>query len=460
MPNLFARAFGRVRRWLRPKAIGSPGEWTSVSTLESGRSRRQPSGLELLDELKNTVFTCASINAAACAAFPPRLYVATHDGQPAPRCSTRALPRLAEKQLRARTSLPARHKQAVELAEVLEHPLLKLLRQVNPVHNAFDLWELTTFHQETVGSAYWLLDFDALGLPQAIWPLPPQCVTPRRRPESKELVDYYEYRQGATVTRYSPERIIHFRYPDPREPFTTGLSPLRACWEQAALVSDYLGFKQATWRNSAMPGVIITPDAIVGEEERDRLEARWNQKFTLGGSGKALVTEQGMKINVLTHNMGDLAALAEYGQTKEDIANAFHIPLAFLTSETNLANLQAAEHQHMAKAIAPRLQRRDEKLNEQLIPLYDPSGRLFLASDNPIPFDHELGYRQQEIDMKYGLLTINEVRQDRGLPSVAWGDQPWLPVAWAPTDFPHRTAYAPGTGRAKEPREEEIVGSE
>jgi len=33
----------------------------------------------------------------------------------------------------------------------------------------------------------------------------------------------------------------------------------------------------------------------------------------------------------------------------------------------------------MAKAITPRLQRRDEKLNEQLIPLYDPSRRLFVA---------------------------------------------------------------------------------
>src|SRR5262249_33467976 len=51
--------------------------------------------------------------------------------------------------------------------------------------------------------------------------------------------------------------------------------------------------------------------------------------------------------------------------------NAFHVPLSFLTSETNLANLQAAEHQHLAKAIAPRLQRRDQKLNEQLVPFYD-----------------------------------------------------------------------------------------
>ena len=127
------------------------------------------------------------------------------------------------------------------------------------------------------------------------------------------------------------------------------------------------------------------------------------------------------------------------------------MPLSFLTSETNLANLQAAEHQHMAKAIFPRLQRRDEKINEQLLPLYDPSGRLFVASEDPVPFNQEIAWRQQEIDLKYGILTINEVRQDRGLPSVPWGDTPWLPIHWLPSDFPDRAAYAPDSGRAKEP---------
>ena len=251
----------------------------------------------------------------------------------------------------------------------------------------------------------------------------------------------------------APREVIHFRYPDPREPYVSGLSPLRACWDQATLVSDYLGFKQATWRNSALPGVIVSPNEATGEDERDRLEKQWNQKFARGGAGKVLIAETGMNVSVLASNMGDLATLAEYGQTKEDIANAFHVPLSFLTSKTNLANLQAAEHQHLAKAIAPRLQRRDEKLNEQLVPLYDSSGRLFLASDDPVPFDHELGYRQQELDMKYGLLTINEVRRDRGLPPVAWGDQPWLPVAWAPTDF-RTTLLMPQAREAKEPREE------
>jgi len=46
--------------------------------------------------------------------------------------------------------------------------------------------------------------------------------------------------------------------------------------------------------------------------------------------------------------------------------------------------LRAAERQHLAKAIRPRLRRRDEKLNEQLLPRFDPTSRLFLATPDPL----------------------------------------------------------------------------
>jgi phage portal protein BeeE len=163
-----------------------------------------------------------------------------------------------------------------------------------------------------------------------------------------------------------------------------------------------------------------------------------------------VVAESGLKVQLLSHSMGDLAVLADMKATKEDICAAFHVPLAFLTSETNLANLQAAEHQHMAKAITPRLHRRDEKINEQLIPLYDPTGRLFVASEDPVPVNRELSAKEQELNLKFGVVTINEVRGAQGLEPVPWGDVPWLPLQWAQTDYAGRADWpAPHTGRNK-----------
>jgi phage portal protein BeeE len=209
---------------------------------------------------------------------------------------------------------------------------------------------------------------------------------------------------------------------------------LRACYENIASDSEYLAFKMALWQNSAIPGVVISPDEVLGEEERDRLEHQWNTKFRQGGTGRALVTESGMKVSLLAHSMGDLAALAEHGATKEDIVNAFHVPLSYLTSNTNLANLEAAERQHLANAITPRLLRRDEKINEQLIPLFDPGGRLFVASEDPTGLDSDSDIHRLELDLKYGVISINELRGERGLQPVPWGNVPWLPERWLPTD--------------------------
>ena len=112
----------------------------------------------------------------------------------------------AERRLRSLPHLHARTKSAAAIEEVTDHPLLTLLQQVNPIHNAFDLWELTTLYQEVHGSAYWSLDIDpVLGVPRAIWILPAQNVTPRRDPNSANLVDYYLYRTGTSEERFAPE---------------------------------------------------------------------------------------------------------------------------------------------------------------------------------------------------------------------------------------------------------------
>ncbi len=438
MRNLVANTLNRLARWLgkgAPAAL-TGGQWSGTGYADAFKRNRQPSPNELMAELKNTAFACASINASVCASYPPRLYVTTAAGQPLPKCHTTSLHPRIETRLRARTDLPSRVTKARHIEEVFDHPLLTLLQQVNSVHNQFDLWELTTLYQEVHGCAYWLLRYGPLGVPDEIWILPSQNVTPRRRPGSANIVDYYEYRSGTQEQVFSPAEIIHFRYPDPRDPYTAGLSPLRAAWENASLASDYLAFKKARFENRAIPDAVVSPNQALGEEERDRLEAQWNHAFRRGGAGRVVVADSGLQVQLLNASIGDVAALAEQGATKEDIANCFHCPIAFLTSQTNLANLYASERLHMTKAIAPRLQRRDEKLNEQLVPLFDPSRRLFLASEDPLPVDPAHSLQQVSADLKFGVVTVNEVRGERGLPPVEWGEAPWLPLQWGQTDRP------------------------
>jgi len=404
-------------------------QWTGSNYIDSWKRTRNPSPNELLEELKGTAWTCASINAAVCASNPPALYVASTAGDQGAKCRTRAVTRQLERQLRGQKHLEGFTKAAALLQEVTEHPLLDLLQQPNTVHSSFDLWELTTFYLEVHGRPFWYLELDpALGIPRQIWPLPTANVTPRRNPNSPNIIDYYDYRTGKHSQQFPLDQVVFFRYPDPRDPYLGGLSPLRACFEQVALSSEYAATKSAAYENRGVPSALITPEDVIGEEERDRIETQWNQKFRRGGAGRVVIAESSMRLQLLSQSMGDLAALADLQATKEDIANAFHVPLSYLTSQTNLANLQAAQTQHLSVAITPRLSRRDEKLNHQLVPLFEPSGRLFLASEIQGATSTEATSQMAMNDLKYGVVTINEVRADRGLPPVPWGDVPSIPL--------------------------------
>lgn len=95
-------------------------------------------------------------------------------------------------------------------------------------------------------------------------------MTPKRKPDSSNIVDYYVYRTGSREQRFTLAEIIHFRYPEPRDPYLSGLAPLRACYEQVALTSDYAAMKKAIYENRAMPSAIISPDEVIGEEERGK----------------------------------------------------------------------------------------------------------------------------------------------------------------------------------------------
>src|SRR6184192_4243397 len=64
------------RRKSAPAAL-TGNQCSGTSFIDSFKRERSPTANELMAELKNTAFTCATMNAAVCAARPPKLFVAT-----------------------------------------------------------------------------------------------------------------------------------------------------------------------------------------------------------------------------------------------------------------------------------------------------------------------------------------------------------------------------------------------
>ena len=97
-------------------------------------------------------------------------------------------------------------------------------------------------------------------------------------------------------------------------------------------------------------------------------------------------------------------------KSMEEIAAAFGVPMSLLTPEnTNRANADAANYAYQRDTIHPRLIMREQKINEKIMPLYDP--KLFCMFDNPVMEDNEAVRKKIESGTKIGLFTINESRR-------------------------------------------------
>jgi hypothetical protein len=136
----------RLVRWFLGKSVPpalTGNQWYGPNAIDAYRRQRAPTASELQAELKNTAWTCATINAAVCASFPPRLFVTTASNDARPRCHTRTLAAETLAWVRSAPHLAAHTQKAAIIEEVLDHPLLTLFRSVNGVHNSlllFAIW--------------------------------------------------------------------------------------------------------------------------------------------------------------------------------------------------------------------------------------------------------------------------------------------------------------------------------
>src|SRR6476646_1588605 len=99
------------------------------------------------------------------------------------------------------------------------HPLARLLTHPNPWLTPWELWYLTVVYLELTGNCYWYaapltVGAARLAVPGELWIVPTPWV--RVVPDSERYVRAYEVSApGAAPELFTPEEIIHLKYPNP-----------------------------------------------------------------------------------------------------------------------------------------------------------------------------------------------------------------------------------------------------
>lgn len=440
-----------IALWLL-KAANAAG--ITVSKWQSGRLYYPDvSYYSLVQKYQGWVYTCANKNAISCAQIPLRLYAAK------PSKKTKALfptRKVSNERLKYLSTSPSTHRfvtKATEVEEVLEHPFLELIANVNEFMNGFDLFEGTYLADELTGNAYWYIANGNMGLPTAIWPLFPQYM--KIVPDKQNFISHYEYKiVGNEKQDFKPEEMIHFKYPNPRDAFY-GLGPLQACVVAADLSFSMNTYETTLMENRGQPdmALVIPPEAgDMSDENKKAAYAAWDKRFKgAKKAGKLTILTGGADLKPLTLTPREMNFLQGRKWTLTEIAAVFGVPMSKVTTEdVNRANAEAGDYSYMKDTVLPRLRRVEQKLNEQLLPKYD--ARLFCAYDNPVPEDKEFRLKQAESRLKTGQTTINEERQIDGQDEVEYGSVPIMPMTMVPIGSAPSPVLPPKAVKKKAPR--------
>jgi len=406
-----------------------------------GREVAMPGNLESqLRAYRSWVYVCSTKNSSTVAQVPLSLFAVRTKPNEKFLFPTRSVSRETMDYLWQNKGLiPYLNKGIYGAEEIISHPYLDLMKNVNKFMNQFDLWEKTQLHLELVGNAYWYIVKNNLGIPVEIWIVPPQRM--QVVPDRTEFIKGYIYSSGMEKVPFTEDEIIHFKFPHPNNPYY-GMSPLEAVSHAYNINENMSRYENAVFTNMARPDGTLTTEQSLSDTQFKRLEEQWQQKYgRTSKAGKTAVLEAGLKFQQIQLSPRELSFLVGRKLTKEEIIAAYGVPISKVTTEdVNLANAKVGERQYMKDTINPRLRRNEQKINEKFMPMYDE--RLFVAFKDPVPEDMEFLLKERESNLKTGYTFINQEREKNNLDPVDWGDKPIMQnimvplVTTPPTETP------------------------
>ncbi len=321
-----------------------------------------------------------------------------------------------------------------EWQEILEHPLLDLINRPNPLMTGTQVLKLRQLHLDLTGMAFWYAPRNGLGLPAEIWPLlPHMLVKIETENNDPAKIKGFRFRDDlGKETVYAWEDVVYFRYPHPKS-LLYGASPI----QQQALAYDtdeaLRKYQRAFLANSARPDYVLSSDGALTDDTVKRIKTRLKQDH--GGPdrvGEPMIMSNGLKPVPLSFSAKDFEFMALAGWTRDNLLAAYGVPAAKLglVEDVNRANGSEADITYRRECIGPRAEAASEDVTYQLASRYDP--KLWLEFENHVPDDENAAHARKMAELDHGLITVNEWRDEEGLPSLEGGDVPHIPSNMVP----------------------------
>lgn len=294
--------------------------------------------------------------------------------------------------------------------EITQHPFLDFMNRPNPLYEMTSgaCWRLLQIYLELKGEGYFIYEFDAMGRPVELWPLPTNWV--QQTPYIGH--PYYEIKTTGGLIRQIPvDDVFCMKDLNPLDPYKRGLGTAEALADEIETDEYAAKFQKKFFYNDATPATLISMPGS-SKEQRKRFREEWNEKFRGPFNSHGIATIDGeVTVTKLAENMRDMDMI----QGREFIRNAvlehFGVPreIMGITESSNRATSEAAQYIYAANVLMPRLGRREDAINSQLLPFFGEG--LVWRYDDIVPRSQEFDKAKAIESWNAGLCTKDEARE-------------------------------------------------
>jgi HK97 family phage portal protein len=294
--------------------------------------------------------------------------------------------------------------------ELTAHPFLDFWEKINPLYeySSAALWQLHEIYLLLKGEGYFVIERDILGYPCELWPVPTHWVfmTPYLG------FPYYRIRTSSGAILEIPvEDMFIMKSLNPSDPFMRGLGEAESVADEVETDEYASKFQKRFFFNDATPNLVISMPGS-SDEQRKRFRSEWLERFKgIFKSHGVATTDGDISINKIGESMKDMDMVNGRVYLRDAVLEHFGVPreIMGITENSNRATAEAAQFIYAQNVLTPRLQRREEAVNNQLLPAFGDN--LVWRYDNIIPRNQEFDKLRALDGWNAGLLTKDEARE-------------------------------------------------
>ena len=310
--------------------------------------------------------------------------------------------------------------------EIFSHELLDQLNRPNNYQTGWEMKFLLGVHLVMVGKAYLFLDgvTSENDKPTGLYPLLPQFVKPIMGETVQDLIKGYEYTLRPEKKQiYSPAQVLCVRQPSPLKPFD-GLGVVAGIPGWVDSDNYATEFNRKFFENYAMVGGYLESSNYSSPEMLDYMAKKFEELHAGSKNAyKTVAMPEGTKFTPAQRTQQEMDFTNSSKDMRDKIMAAFRVPKSVLglTEDVNRANAEATDYIFATRTIKPKLDLITEFFNIYLVPRYGEN--LVLGYVDPTPQNQLVEIEQDKSALaQQPYKTVNEVREEHGLPPISNGD--------------------------------------